>query len=196
MLASSRRSFSGKRTVISKLLPPSIIWESGLPPTAAWIVSSTSAMLAFHRRAFAPIDWELEIRLPLNAEDAGVFDAGHAAEFILDFARQYLQPIEVGAEHLDRVLAFDAGERFHDVIADRLREIPIDAGEMQIQVLVHTFHEFGFVAWPAEARISRPALERLERNKNLHVIKAGRIGAVVRPADRGDDRLNFPVIPQ
>ncbi len=84
-----------------------------------------------------PIDGELQVRLALDAEDGHVLQAGHGVEHGLDLVGQFLQLVEVGADDLDRVVALDAGQRLHDVVADVLREVPVHADQLAVHLLVH-----------------------------------------------------------
>ena len=82
--------------------------------------------------ALVAIDGELQVRLALDAEDAHVLDAVDVFQDDLQSIRQPLQFVEVGSDDLDRVVALNAGQRFHDVVADVLREVPIDADDFLI----------------------------------------------------------------
>ena len=62
---------------------------------------------------------------------------GIVRSMFLTLVGQLFQLVEVGAEDLDRVVALDAGERLHDVVADVLREVPVDAGQLPRQLGVH-----------------------------------------------------------
>ena len=83
---------------------------------------------------------------------------------VLDLVGQLLELVQVGAEDLDRVVALDAGERLHDVVADVLREVPVDAGHLSRSSLVHRLGELflGPAAFAPEqgaaSRAARPSL--------------------------------------
>ena len=61
----------------------------------------------------------------------------HLLQHGFGLGRQNLQAVQVGADDLDRVVSLDAGEGLHHVVADVLREIPGDAGELFAQLGVH-----------------------------------------------------------
>ena len=60
-----------------------------------------------------------------------------SSRLFLALVRELFQLFQVRPEDLDRVVALDAGERLRHVVADVLREIPVDAGELLAQLLVH-----------------------------------------------------------
>ncbi len=142
--------------------------------------------------ALLSINGELEVGLALDAEDAGVLHSGHLVEDGLGILGEFLQHLKVWTDDLDRVVALDARERLHDVVADILREIPVDAGQQPIEFGVHHFGQFGLGASPLLAEqpgAPALALDHLgpvvlgnQRDGELDVVEATRIGAVVRPA--------------
>ena len=72
-----------------------------------------------------------------------------------NIARNLLQPGKVGADDLDRIGAFHAGQPFLDVVLNVLGEIEIDADQLAVEFLLQVFNEVGLVV------TRRPFVERL-----------------------------------
>ena len=77
--------------------------------------------------------------------------------------------------------AFDAADRFFHVVGDRLREIPEHARNL-LQLAVHGGDQLFFVLMEDRP----PLLLRLQIDEVFGVEEAGRVGAVVGPADLAD----------
>ena len=92
---------------------------------------------------------------------------------------------ELVAEQLDGVLALDARGGLLDVVLDVLREVEFHTGKLLFQGGGELRGQLVLVD-PA-----RPGVERLQRNEEFGVEESRGIGAVVRPAVLGDDRLDF-----
>ena len=166
--------------------------------------------------ALVAIDFELQVRLPHDMEDAHVLDAldllsvvGIAFfESVFQLFGKPLKLLQVRPDDLDRVVSLDAGEAFRDVIADVLREIPIDPRQVAMQEFAHGLHQFllataaqpvspacgRFLGRPPPLRDKRPARPlffRFKGNRKLHIVIAGRIGAVIRPTDLRLHQFHF-----
>src|SRR5262249_59563275 len=77
--------------------------------------------------ALVGIHPELQVGLPLDAEYEHVFQTLDGLQTALDLAGQLFEDVQVGPDDLDRVIALDAGQGFHDVVANVLREVPVHA---------------------------------------------------------------------
>ena len=189
---------------MSKIFSPSIICDRALPPSAVWMTLLTSA--AAHAPVFAlvQVNAELQIGLALDVEDADVLDARNGAQPILDLFRQALQLVQVGSEDLDGIIALDARQRLHDVVADVLREVPIDARQLARQLGIHLADQFRFGARPlASAPQPRPPTlafldflplpGRPQGHEDFDVVEARRIGAVIGSAQHQYDRFNLRI---
>src|SRR5207244_13590959 len=129
--------------------------------------------------ALAPgaIDFELEVGLPHDVKDADVFhapDPGIAVgigffQLALDLLGQLLEFEEIRPDDLDRVIALDARQRLGNVVANVLGKVPVDAGQLAAQQLVHGLDQLVLAAAaepvpPARARLrGRPFLLSQER---------------------------------
>ncbi len=127
----------GQRTAISKRFSPSTMLDSACPPRALEITLLTSADHHAPPLALERVDAKFEVRLAANVEHADIFDALDLLQLSFGFGGQDFEPIEVGTDDFDRVVPLDAGEGFHHVVPDVLREIPVDPGEPRFQFLVH-----------------------------------------------------------
>ena len=85
------------------------------------------------RRAGA-IDVDLHGRLAERGEHRKIGDAGHGGEHGLDLVGGVGQRLQIVAEQLDRVLAFDARDRLGDVVLQILREVEFDAGKIGLEL--------------------------------------------------------------
>ena len=111
---------------------------------------------------------------------------GTVANTAFDLVGGVGQRLQIVAEQLDRVLAFDAGDRLGDVVLQILREVELDAGELGLQLLQHFRWSTCPCPYPRAIRSTR-----LERREELRIEEAGGVGAVVGPAMLRDDRLDL-----
>ncbi len=74
-------------------------------------------------RGCLAVDIDAQRRLAERGEYRKVGHAAYVAHGVLDLLRDFRQHDEVVADQLDRVLTFDAGDRFLDVVLDVLREV-------------------------------------------------------------------------
>src|SRR5262249_52818612 len=92
-------------------------------------------------RGGLPVDIDAQRRLAERGEDRKI---GHAAYFAhrgFDLVRGFRQHDDVVADQLDRVLAFDAGYGFLDVVLDVLREVEVDAWKLRLQSFIDLLGE-------------------------------------------------------
>jgi hypothetical protein len=90
-----------------------------------------------HARGAGAIDVDLNGRLPQRSEHREIGDALYGAQHAFDLVGGIGQRLQIVAEQLDRVLAFDAGDRLGNVVLEILREIELDAGEGGLQLFQH-----------------------------------------------------------
>ncbi len=76
------------------------------------------------------IDDQIHVRLAAHLEGAEIGDAGNLAHHVLHLVGFRFERLQVAAEQLDRQFAFDAADGFFDVVGNRLRKIPVDAGNL------------------------------------------------------------------
>src|SRR5262249_34781606 len=136
-------------------------------------------------RGCLAVDIDAQRRLAQGGEDCEI---GYTAYFDhrgFDLLGGFRQHDDVVADQLDRVLAFDAGYSFLDIVLDVLREVEVDAWKFRLQGFVDLFDELVLGLTLA------PFLCRLERGKKFGVEEAGGIGAVIGPSLLGYDRLDF-----
>ena len=87
--------------------------------------------------AFFGIDAEFQVGLPSNVEDADVLDPPDLSQDIFRLRGQNFQTVQIGPDDFDRVVSLDAGEGLHHVVADILGEVPVDPGQLGLELLVH-----------------------------------------------------------
>ena len=133
---------------MSKVFSPSTICVQACPPTAMAMAISTSATLTFQKFALARSTVNSRFGWPLMRKIATFSSPGTASNSRFDLLGQLLQFVEVGPDDLDGVIALDAGKRFHDVVADVLREVPIDADQLAVHLLVHGVDQLRLGARP------------------------------------------------
>ena len=133
-------------------------------------------------RRLGAVDRDVEIRLPQHAEDAEIGHAADLLHLVQDLIGELFQDLEVGADDLDRVGAFDAGDRFLDVVLDILREIEVDAGERRLELGVELGGQVVLGQTP------RPFGIGLQRREQLDVGEGRGVAAVVGPAVLRHDR--------
>ena len=110
-------------------------------------------------------------------------DARDTAHDGLHLIRFLLEGFEITAKELDRQLALHAADGFFDVVGNRLREIPIDSGEL-LKLLVHGGDQFVFLAMEFRA----PLLARQKINEEFGVVETAGVAAVVGAADLTDNQ--------
>src|SRR5262245_1251683 len=140
-------------------------------------------------RGCLPVDIDAQRRLAERREDRKI---GHTAYFAhrgFDLVGGFRQHDDVVADQLDRVLAFDPGYCFLDVVLDVLREVEVDAWQLRLQSFIALLDALVL------GHTLAPFLCRLERGKEFGVEEAGGIGAVIGPSLLGYDRLDFGKIP-
>src|SRR5262245_30096871 len=136
-------------------------------------------------RGCLAIDIDAKRRLPQRREYRKVGDAADFAHRLFDFLRGLSQHNHVIADQLHRVLAFDAGYSFLDVVLDVLREVEVDARKFRLQSCVDLLDELVL------GHTLAPLLGRLQRRKELGIEEACRIGAVIGASLLGHDGLDF-----
>src|SRR5262249_1740663 len=136
-------------------------------------------------RGCLPIDIDAKRRLPQRREYRKVGDAADFAHRLFDLLRSLSQHNHVIADQLHRVLAFDAGYSFLDVVLDVLREVEVHARKLRLQSRVDLLDELVL------GHTLAPLLGRLQRGKELGIEEARRIGAVIGSSLLGHDGLDF-----
>src|SRR5215210_8388309 len=135
-------------------------------------------------RGLGAIDPNNQIGLTEQIETGGIGDAADLRKFALHRFGQPLQFDQVLAENLDRVLAFDAGHGFLNIVLDVLREIEVDADEFAVEPLAQLLDHLLLVqsGWPL--------VERLERNEEFGEKRTVGIGAFIAAPLLGEYGLN------
>ena len=128
------------------------------------------------------IDVEIDVGLAADLEGAKVGDARNLAHHALDLVGFFFESLQVAAEQLDRELALDAADGFFHVVGNRLREIPVDAGEL-CELLIHGGDQFVLLAMKLEA----PLFAGPQVDEKFGVVKAAGVAAIVGTADLADD---------
>ena len=86
------------------------------------------------RAHYIAIDGEFQVRLPRYIENA---DVGNARNLVQNAAAASLaffsNSSRSGTDNLDRILPLHARQRFHHVVANGLREIPVDSYDRTIE---------------------------------------------------------------
>ncbi len=127
-------------------------------------------------RALFAIDLDDQIRLPHEMKRPEVPDPRHILHHLFDLGRLHFQLLQIVPVQLDRVFAFDARHRLLHVILNRLGEIEVDPGNIR-QFLFNLFDQRML-----RGNGGTPLFERFERDQELGVEEAGRIGSVVGTA--------------
>ncbi len=127
----------------------------------------------------------VEARLAEFLHQRHIADAAHLLQDLLDGFALLLQRLQVGAENLDGQRAFQARFRLVHRILRRLGVVENDSGK-GLELLVDGLDQRGLGAIGAG-----PLRVGLEADVKLDVEKAGRIGAVVGPAEFRGDRGDF-----
>ena len=138
-------------------------------------------------RGLGAIDPNNQIGLTEQIETGGIGDAADLGEFGFHRFGQPLQFDQVLAEDLDRVLAFDAGDGFLNIVLDVLREIEVDADEFAVEPLAHLLDHLLLV------QSGRPLVERLQRNEELGEKRTVGIGAFIAAPLLGEYGLNWGI---
>ena len=81
------------------------------------------------RAALARSTLDLDGRLAERIEHRQIGDAGHLGHHRLYLRGRVFQGLQIVAEQLDGILAFDAGRGLFDIVFDVLGKIEIHAGE-------------------------------------------------------------------
>ena len=71
--------------------------------------------------------------LAQRVKHSKIGDAGHLGNDSGYLFGRFLQHVQAGAEYLDRILAFNAGRSFLNIILDILGKVEIDAGKFALQ---------------------------------------------------------------
>ena len=121
------------------------------------------------------IEGDLQVWLAKDAEHADVHDAIDPPQRRRHGIANLLQRGQVAPEHLDRIGALHAGECLLDVVADQLREIEVESGELGKLML-----QLRLDLFPRHAR--PPLVHGLERHVEFQVEVARHVGAVVGTA--------------
>src|SRR5262249_33174897 len=89
-----------------------------------------------HAPAFALVlvDGEFQVGLAHDAEDADALQAVNLRQDVFGFLGQLFQLGQVRSVNLDRVVPLDAGNGFHDVVANVLGKRPFDARQLGAQL--------------------------------------------------------------
>jgi hypothetical protein len=126
---------------------------------------------------------DADIGLAHRRELAEVRDAADVLQDLEDDVGVLLVLQQVVAEHLDRVLTLDPGERFLDVVADHLREVECDRRELRMKIVVDLVDQLVL------GEAARKVVEWDQRREELDIEEARDVGAVIRPAElRGRDQ--------
>src|SRR5439155_15499045 len=75
-----------------------------------------------------PVDGDLQLRHLAGAIDEGAVDAPHVGDRVQHVGRSLTEDVGIFAEHLDHDLSVDLGDALEHVVADRLRDGDVDAG--------------------------------------------------------------------
>ena len=96
--------------------------------------------------------------------------------------------VEVVAEELEGVFAFDAGHGFFDVVLNILREVEVDAG-----VLIEAFGDGGDQLIFIAVELQDAIRGGLEVGEKFDVVEGADVGAVVGAAHLRDDLRDFRI---
>ncbi len=105
------------------------------------------------------IDDEIHIWLAATWKSAEVGDAGNSAHHVLHLVGLGFERFSGRAEQFDGQFAFDAADRFFDVVGDGLRKIPVDAGDLSPVRLSMAAMSSSLSPWNSDA-IARAAADR------------------------------------
>src|SRR4029077_12329325 len=131
------------------------------------------------------VDRQIDVRLSADLESAKIGNAGNLAHNILHFGRFLLQRLEIAAKEFDGEFTLNAADGFLHVVGDRLREIPVNAGNLA-EGLIHGVDQLFF-----RVELDAPLGPGQEVDEEFCVVETARIAAVVGPADLTDDLLHF-----
>ena len=88
-------------------------------------------------RGLLPIHFDVQVWLAEDRENAEIGNAADLAHLVANLIGQLRQFFQVGADDLDRVDAFDARNRFFDVVLNVLGEIENDARQFVLKFLLN-----------------------------------------------------------
>jgi len=86
-------------------------------------------------RRHGAVDANVEIWLSDHMEHAKILDAWNAVDDPHHLLGQPFENVEIGADDLDRIGAFDARQRLLDIVLYVLREIEIDSRKLLLELL-------------------------------------------------------------
>ena len=130
------------------------------------------------------VEVDIQFRLADILDDAEVFDPADVLKNIIDIGHFPFHIVQRVAIDLYADGAFHPGYGFFDVVADRLGEVKVNAGD-HAQLLVHRIDQFIF----GDMRF--PVVFGIEQHVEFVVVKAGDVGAVVGAAGLGGDDLDL-----
>ena len=172
---------------MSKVFSPSIIWSPALPPTAVWMTCLHVGRDDVPDGALSPVDRELQVRLPLDAEHAGVLHARHAGRACrLTCGAVASSSSRSGPKILTEFSPLtpeSASMTLSRMFCEKSQSTP---GKCCVELVVHLRRPVP--AWSAAGRSSGSTGHSAcggMRDEDLDVVVAGRVGAVVGPADAG-----------
>src|SRR5262249_37317096 len=128
------------------------------------------------------IDLDCYRRLAKRIQHRQVGYSCYGTEDLFDLGGGFFERRKFIAEQLDRVLAFDTGRGFLDVILDILREVELDAGKLRLKRGTELLRQYLLID------AGGPAVGWCQRCKKLSIEKARRVCAIVRPAILRHDR--------
>ena len=143
------------------------------------------------------------MRLAANVENTDVVNAPDVLQDVHGLPGQGLELVQVRPENFQGIVALDSGQCLHHVVPDILRKIPGNAGNLLLELGVHTIDDFVLGSRPHGPEQpasptgpldgSRPVCFRAERHEIFRALKAFRVGAVVGPAGLRGDRLHLRI---
>src|SRR5579872_445044 len=128
------------------------------------------------------VDIQIHIRLATYLKRAEVGNSRNTAHDPLNLVRLLLQRFQIAPEQFDRKFTLHAADGFFNVVRNRLREIPIDAGKL-LKLPVHRGDELILVA----LELRPPLLARKKVNEELGVVEAAGVAAIVGASDLAHD---------
>jgi len=136
---------------------------------------------------FLTIHLDVQIGLTEHVKNSEIGNAAHLLHLSLNLGGEFLQNFQIRADDLDRIGAFDARDRFLDIVLDILREIEGGPGHRIGELPIEVLDQLRLCI------ICRPFVERLERREYLDVGERRGITAIVRPAMLGHRRKDLRV---
>src|SRR5262249_6647123 len=151
----------------------------------------------------ARVHAKFQVRLPHDAEDPDVLAAADRHQPGLDLLSQLFQLDQVGTEYLDGIVPLDAGQGLHDVGPDVLGGVPVHSDKPAVQLSLDLFGQLHLRARPVVSKETEKTTARFdglpfafgeEGDVDFDAVKAGRVSAVVGPADLRNDGLHLGVL--